>query len=199
VPIRGLSVTGCAALRTSDLETTGADLLKVALTDGPARSGASEDHSGLASVLHSLFLILEEFDLPSGWTNLDATPTNIFVDDNAVRFIDLDESCIAWAPLSAGILLQALARNRTSHIDHASLDRAVAHEWGERIPRQRLTRFSRLLPTLDLLVRWERYEREMANYDPDSLVDLKQIAAAHGRAQLREAVRFAAADLGVMR
>ena len=74
---------------------------------------------------------MDEADLPRSWIPLDLDAGNVLVDNNSVRFIDLDDSRIGAAPLALSTLLRRLRRMRdglaSTWID--AVQRAYEHIW----------------------------------------------------------------------
>jgi Ser/Thr protein kinase RdoA (MazF antagonist) len=54
--------------------------------------------------------ILSAADLPFSWIPLDLDAGNVLIENETVRFIDLDDSCVGAAPLALSTLLRRLRR-----------------------------------------------------------------------------------------
>ena len=83
-------------------------------------------------------------DLPRSWVPLDLDAGNVLIDDEFVRFIDLDQSCVGSAPLALSTLLRRLRRaDAAAPLWSTAVRRAYERSW---------------TPHLELGERWSQLE-----------------------------------------
>lgn len=107
--------------------------------------------------------------VPRAWTPLDLHPTNVLMDeDDAVRFIDLDDSFLAPAPLAMAAVV--------SRAGDRSLYEAYERSWTPRLGDLDWRAFERTAAIIELWLGWRRLLRKAGR---------GEIAGAVGPAALR--------------
>jgi hypothetical protein len=137
-----------------------------------ADSGDGHD-AALARVCRTV----NDADLPHSWIPLDLDPGNVLIDDEAVRFIDLDRSRVGAAPLSLSLLLRRLRRIRSDSASPQWVEvmRAYEQPW---------------TPHLDLREAWS--DLEMASVLVESHLSWQELCRKAARGEVYGALDLAA-------
>jgi hypothetical protein len=124
-------------------------------------------------------------DLPRSWIPLDLDAGNVLIDDESVRFIDLDQSCVGPAPLALSTLLRRLRRaDSTSPLWSGTVHGAYERSWA---PHLELGERWSELETASLLLEchmgWQRLQQKSERGEVDGALDLAAISTAQRLAE----------------
>jgi hypothetical protein len=113
-------------------------------------------------------------DLPRSWTPLDLDAGNVLIDDESVRFIDLDQSCAASVPLALSTLLRRLRRaDPASPLWMDAVHRAYERSWTPSLDvRGRWPELETASRLLECRMGWRQLRQKSERGEVDGAVDL---------------------------
>jgi hypothetical protein len=133
----------------------------------------------------------ESFDAVTGsniarsWTPLDLDPSNVFIDESRVRFIDLDDSFFAPAPLAMAVLAARLRRLGLTSLCGLAY-RVYETAWRDSgAPSAEWRHFERVAAVAEAYLAWNR---ALKMTERGEIVDVLDVV----RDQMTEALRRAA-------
>jgi hypothetical protein len=139
-------------------------------------------------------------DLPRSWIPLDLDAGNVVIDDESVRFIDLDESRIGSVPLALSTLLRRLKRRRASSASPLRIDamqRAYERSWMPCLQlRERWSDLETASVLLECHTAWQQLRQKTERGEVHGALDLAATYTAQRLARALDKDRDASADHG---
>jgi hypothetical protein len=122
-------------------------------------------------------------DVPRSWIPLDLDPSNVVLDDRAVRFIDLDDSFVGPAPLALATFRRRVERQHGGqHAAQMSKDAVcLAYEqaWSPSLDMgQRWSEFEVMSTLLEGYLGWTRLAKNLERGEVSRVLDLAEARAA---------------------
>ena len=121
-------------------------------------------------------------DLPRSWVPLDLAAGNVVVDDESVRFIDLDQSRVGSVPLAPSTLLRRLRRMRAGSPSSPWIDavhRAYEQSWTPDLAlRERWSDFESASVLLECHLGWQQLSLKTERGEVHGARDLAAISTA---------------------
>jgi hypothetical protein len=113
-------------------------------------------------------------DLPHSWIPLDLDAGNVLIDDESVRFIDLDQSCVGSVPLALSTLLRRLRRaDSTSPLWIDAVHRAYERSWTPYLElRERWFELETASLLLECHMSWQKLHQKSERGEVNGALDL---------------------------
>jgi hypothetical protein len=177
--------------RSADLRVPDVDMAKVAAWASAlvAERVSPEAGDRCDAVATKAQRTLKGVDLPRGWIPLDLDAGNVLVDNQSVRFIDLDDSYVGAVPLPLSTFLQRAIRTQASEDRPSWIDtvhRAYEESWTPHLDLRRRWSDIDLASTLiDCHLAWQRLMQKM---EQGEVHGVRELADARTAQRLARAI-----------